>query len=82
MVDLFSPYTLKDVTLRNRIGVSPMTMFQSADGLMNDFHTMYLGARASGGFGLVFPEQVAITPEGDELSAAINDRLMRASHKS
>lgn len=64
MVGLFSPYKLKDVTLRNRIGVSPMTMFQSVDGLMEDFHTMYLGARAAGGFGLVFPEQVAITPEG------------------
>ena len=64
MADLFSAYTLKGVTLRNRIGMSPMTMFQSTDGLMDDFHLMYLGARASGGFGLVFPEQVAITPEG------------------
>ena len=64
MPDLFSSYTLKGVTLRNRIGMSAMTMFQSTDGLMDDFHTMYLGARAAGGFGLVFPEQVAITPDG------------------
>lgn len=64
MVHLFSPLTLKGVTLRNRIGMSPMTMYRSVDGKMNDFHLMYLGARASGGFGLVFAEQVAIAPEG------------------
>ena len=64
MTDLFSPYTLKDVTLRNRIAMSPMTMYKSVDGQMNDFHLMYLGARAAGGFGLIFPEQVAIAPDG------------------
>ncbi|HEX4182962.1 MAG TPA: NADH:flavin oxidoreductase/NADH oxidase [Caulobacteraceae bacterium] len=64
MPDLFSPYTLKGVTLRNRIVMSPMTMYRSRDGLMNDFHVMLLGSRAAGGFGLVFPEQLAITPEG------------------
>jgi len=64
MPDLFSPYTLKGVTLRNRIAMSPMTMYQSVDGKMNDYHLMYLGARAAGGFGLIFPEQIAITPEG------------------
>ncbi|MEQ4549451.1 MAG: oxidoreductase, partial [Nocardioides kribbensis] len=64
MADLFSPYALKGVTLRNRIVMSPMTMYNSVDGRMDDYHTMYLGARAAGGFGLVFPEQVAITPDG------------------
>lgn len=64
MPDLFSPYTLKDVTLRNRIVMSPMTMYRSRDGLMSDFHLMLLGSRAAGGFGLVFPEQLAITAEG------------------
>jgi 2,4-dienoyl-CoA reductase-like NADH-dependent reductase (Old Yellow Enzyme family) len=64
MVDLFSPLTLKGVTLRNRIGMSPMTMYRSVDGKMNDFHVMYLGARASGGFALIFAEQIAIAPEG------------------
>jgi 2,4-dienoyl-CoA reductase-like NADH-dependent reductase (Old Yellow Enzyme family) len=64
MPHLFSPYALKDVTLRNRIAMSPMTMYRSTDGLMNDFHVMLLGSRAAGGFGLVFPEQLAITPEG------------------
>jgi 2,4-dienoyl-CoA reductase-like NADH-dependent reductase (Old Yellow Enzyme family) len=64
MPDLFSPFTLKDVTLRNRIVMSPMTMYRSVDGLMNDYHVMLMGSRAAGGFGLVFPEQLAIVPEG------------------
>ncbi|GAA1898854.1 NADH:flavin oxidoreductase/NADH oxidase [Williamsia serinedens] len=64
MPDLFSPFTLKGVTLRNRIAMSPMTMYRSTDGTMDDFHVSYLGARAAGGFGLVFPEQIAITPDG------------------
>lgn len=64
MPDLFAPYTLKGVTLRNRIAMSPMTMYRSVDGLMNDFHVMLLGSRAAGGFGLVFGEQLAITPDG------------------
>ncbi len=64
MPDLFSPYTLKGVTLRNRIAMSPMTMYRSVDGKMNDYHVMLMGSRAAGGFGLVFPEQIAITPDG------------------
>ena len=65
MPDLFSPYTLKGVTLRNRIAMSPMTMYRSGpDGRISDFHLMLMGSRAAGGFGLVFPEQVAITPDG------------------
>ena len=64
MPDLFSPYTLKGVTLRNRIAMSPMTMYRSKDGRMDDYHLMLLGSRAAGGFGLVFPEQLAILPEG------------------
>jgi 2,4-dienoyl-CoA reductase-like NADH-dependent reductase (Old Yellow Enzyme family) len=64
MADLFSPFTLKGVTLRNRIAMSPMTMYRSIDGKMSDFHVMLMGSRAAGGFGLVFPEQIAITPNG------------------
>ncbi len=64
MPDLFSPFTLKDVTLRNRIVMSPMTMHHSVDGCMSDFHVMLYGSRAAGGFGLLFPEQIAITPDG------------------
>lgn len=64
MPDLFSPFTLKGVTLRNRIAMSPMTMYRAEDGRMGDYHVMLLGSRAAGGFGLVFPEQIAITPDG------------------
>ena len=64
MPHLFSPFTLKGVTLRNRIAMSPMTMYRSTDGLMNDFHVMLAGSRAAGGFGLVFLEQLAITKDG------------------
>ncbi len=64
MPDLFSPFTPKGVTLRNRIAMSPMTMYRSTDAKMNDFHVMPAGSRAAGGFGLVFLEQLAITPEG------------------
>lgn len=69
MPNLFTPYTLKGVTLRNRIAMSPMTMYRSTDGKMDDFHVMYLGARAAGGFGLVFAEQIAITPDGRTTTA-------------
>ena len=65
MPDLFSPFTLKDVTLRNRIAMSPMTMYRSPpNGTRTDYHLMLLGSRAAGGFGLVFHEQLAITPDG------------------
>jgi 2,4-dienoyl-CoA reductase-like NADH-dependent reductase (Old Yellow Enzyme family) len=64
MPHLFSPYTLKGVTLRNRIAMSPMTMYRSVEGRITDFHIMLMGSRAAGGFGLVFPEQLAITPDG------------------
>jgi 2,4-dienoyl-CoA reductase-like NADH-dependent reductase (Old Yellow Enzyme family) len=64
MPDLFTPFTLKGVTLRNRIAMSPMTMYRSTNGCMTDFHVMLMGSRAAGGFGLVFPEQIAILPDG------------------
>ena len=64
MPNLFDPLTVKSVTLRNRIAMSPMTMYRSTNGFVSDYHVMLLGARAAGGFGLVFPEQIAITPDG------------------
>lgn len=64
MTDLFTPFTLKDVTLRNRIAMSPMTMYRAVNGCMGDYHVMLMGSRAAGGFGLVFPEQIAIQPDG------------------
>jgi 2,4-dienoyl-CoA reductase-like NADH-dependent reductase (Old Yellow Enzyme family) len=64
MSHLFSPLTIKSVTLRNRIGVSPMCMYSSTDGLADDWHLVHLGARAVGGAGLVIAEATAVAPEG------------------
>lgn len=64
MPHLFDEFKLRDLTLRNRIGVSPMCQYSSEDGLANDWHLVHLGARAVGGAGLVMMEATAVTPEG------------------
>ena len=64
MPHLFEPLTLKSITLRNRIGVSPMCQYSSEDGLANDWHLVHLGSRALGGAGLVIAEATAVSPEG------------------
>lgn len=61
---LFSPLTLRDVTLPNRVGVSPMCMYASQDGLVTDFHVAHLGRFALGGAGLVIAEATAVHPRG------------------
>jgi 2,4-dienoyl-CoA reductase-like NADH-dependent reductase (Old Yellow Enzyme family) len=61
---LFQPFTLKSVTLRNRIGVSPMCQYSSEDGVATDWHLMHLGSRAAGGAGVVIAEATAVAPEG------------------
>lgn len=61
---LFSPLTLRSVTLRNRIGVSPMCQYSATDGFANDWHYVHLGSRAVGGAGLVIVEATAVAPEG------------------
>jgi len=64
MPHLFDPFTIKSVTLRNRIGVSPMCMYSSEDGVATDWHFVHLGARAAGGAALVIAEATAVSPEG------------------
>ena len=61
---LFSPITLRDVTARNRVWVSPMCQYSATDGVPNDWHLVHLGSFASGGAGLVFTEATAVLPEG------------------
>lgn len=61
---LFTPLALRDVTLRNRIGVSPMCQYSSTDGFANEWHFVHLGAFAVGGAALVMTEATAISPEG------------------
>jgi 2,4-dienoyl-CoA reductase-like NADH-dependent reductase (Old Yellow Enzyme family) len=64
MSSLFSPLTIKSVTLRNRIGVSPMCQYSSVEGVADDWHLVHLGSRAVGGAGLVIAEATAVSPEG------------------
>lgn len=64
MPHLFTPLTLRSITLRNRIGVSPMCQYSCQDGLINDWHLVHLGARAAGGAGLIIMEATAVTPQG------------------
>ncbi|GMU82055.1 MAG: oxidoreductase [Planctomycetota bacterium] len=64
MPQLFDPLTLRDVTFRNRIGVSPMCQYSSDDGAATDWHLVHLGARAVGGAGMVMAEATAVSPEG------------------
>ena len=61
---LFQPLTIGNVTLRNRIAVSPMCEYSATDGLPNDWHLVHLGSRAVGGAGLVFTEATSVSPEG------------------
>ena len=64
MPHLFDPFSLKSVTLRNRIGVSPMCQYSSREGVADDWHLVHLGARAIGGAALVIAEATAVTPAG------------------
>ncbi|MGY3300066.1 2,4-dienoyl-CoA reductase-like NADH-dependent reductase (Old Yellow Enzyme family) [Pseudomonas sp. TE6288] len=64
MAALFEPYTLKDVTLRNRIAIPPMCQYMAEDGLINDWHHVHLAGLARGGAGLVVVEATAVSPEG------------------
>lgn len=63
-MSLFEPLVLRGVTLRNRIGVSPMCMYSSVDGFANDWHLVHLGQFAVGGAALVLTEATAVVPEG------------------
>ena len=64
MAHLFDPLTIRDLTLANRVVVSPMCEYSSTDGLANDWHFVHLGSRAVGGAGLVLTEATAVLPEG------------------
>lgn len=61
---MFTPYTVRGVTLKNRVVVSPMAQYSATDGLVGDYHLVHLGARAMGGAGMVFAEMTCVSPEG------------------
>ena len=64
MSALFEPYSLKDVTLRNRIAIPPMCQYMAENGMVNDWHLVHLAGLARGGAGLVVVEATAVSPEG------------------
>src|SRR5574339_1313138 len=61
---LFTPLQLRELTIRNRIFLSPMCQFSANDGMATEWHMVHLGSRAVGGAGLVMAEATAVTPEG------------------
>jgi 2,4-dienoyl-CoA reductase-like NADH-dependent reductase (Old Yellow Enzyme family) len=61
---LFSPLTLREVTFRNRIAVSPMCQYSSEDGFANEWHLVHLGSRAVGGAGLIIAEAAGVEARG------------------
>lgn len=64
MSALFQPFTLKDITLRNRIAVPPMCQYSAEDGRVGDWHLANYTGQARGGAGLVIAEATAVAPEG------------------
>jgi len=61
---MFTPYTVRGLTLKNRVLVSPMAQYSAVDGVPGDYHLVHLGARAMGGAALVFAEMTCVSPEG------------------
>ena len=64
MSKLFTPLSIKSVTLKNRLVVSPMCQYTAVDGFANDWHLVHLGSRAVGGAALIIQEATAVSPEG------------------
>ncbi|MBX3462797.1 MAG: bifunctional salicylyl-CoA 5-hydroxylase/oxidoreductase [Planctomycetes bacterium] len=88
----FAPFTVRSVTLPNRVVVSPMCQYSAQDGVPGDWHLVHLGSRAVGGAGLVFTEMTNVSPEGrispgctgiwNEAQAAAWQRIVRFVHEN
>lgn len=61
---MFTPYTVRGLTLKNRVVVSPMAQYSAVDGVVGDYHLVHLGARAMGGAALVFAEMTCVSAHG------------------
>ena len=64
MSKLFEPLTLRSLTVRNRVWLAPMCQYSATDGVPDTWHLVHLGARATGGFGLILTEASAVTADG------------------
>jgi anthraniloyl-CoA monooxygenase len=60
---MFTPYSLRGMTVENRVCVSPMCMYSAKDGLPNDFHLVHYGSLALGGPGILFTEMTCVSPD-------------------
>ncbi|MDE4144620.1 MAG: bifunctional salicylyl-CoA 5-hydroxylase/oxidoreductase [Pseudophaeobacter sp. bin_em_oilr2.035] len=63
-VPMFAPYKLRDMTLENRIVVSPMAQYKAVNGCPTDWHLIHYGERAKGGAGMVYTEMTCVSAEG------------------
>lgn len=63
-IDLLSPLTIRGVTFRSRIAMSPMCQYSAQDGFANDWHLVHLGSRAAGGAALIMVEATAVSAGG------------------
>ena len=61
---MFTPYTVRGLTLKNRVVVSPMAQYSAVDGVAGDYHLVHLGARAMGGAAMVFAEMTCVSAQG------------------
>lgn len=81
---LFQPYTLRSLTLRNRIVVAPMAQYSSVDGFANDWHLVHLGSFAVGGAALVMQEGTAVEAQGrttlDDMGIYRDEHIEMLSH--
>jgi 2,4-dienoyl-CoA reductase-like NADH-dependent reductase (Old Yellow Enzyme family) len=64
MPSLFTPLTIRGVTFKNRIGMSPMVQYCAVDGLANDWHLVHYGSRAAGGAAVLIVEATAVEARG------------------
>ena len=64
MSEINESLTIKSITIKNRIGMSPMCQYSAREGLANDWHFVHYGTRAVGGVGLIMLEATAVAPEG------------------
>ncbi|MDR0884755.1 MAG: NADPH dehydrogenase [Clostridiales Family XIII bacterium] len=79
MSKLYTPYTVKDLTLPNRIIMPPMCMYQAVDGKVQSWHKVHYASRAVGGVGLIIVEATGVCPEGritDDCLGLWNDELL------
>lgn len=64
MSKLFEPITIKSISFKNRVVMSPMCQYSATDGFANDWHMVHYGSRAIGGSGLLIIEATGVSPEG------------------